>query len=641
MKMTRVPQIAQAKREPQSLVDLLHQRSLHHPDRTAFTFLVDGDTTAVSLSYAALHDRARTIGKLLDAMGVQGERVLLLYPSGLDYIVAFFGCLYAGAIAVPGYPPRFHRSLERLQSIAADAHATVALTTTALLAKTKQWFTWTPELSRLHWLSTDQLTSSPDATWEPPAVDRESLALLQYTSGSTNVPKGVMLSHENLLHNTHQIQQVLELTENSVGVGWLPLHHDMGLIGSVLQPLYAGFPCILMSPMAFLQRPIRWLQAIHHYRATISGGPNFAYDLCLRKITMEQRETLDLSCWDIAINGAEPIRRSTIEHFIATFAPSGFRQEAFYPSYGLAEATLMASGGAKDASPIVRTVQKMALEHHQIAIPCIGNTGAQALVGCGKSLDDQQLLIVDPDTRIECGPDQIGEIWIAGRSVARGYWNHPQATHDTFAAHLADTGEGPFLRTGDLGFLHHGELFVTGRLKDVIVIRARTHYPQDIEVTVEQSHAALRPHCCAAIAVEMNGEERLVVVQEVERRWDARQSSVGDDAHPESNRASRRLDVDTLVGNICQAVAEKHDVQVSAVILIRSGSLPKTSNGKIRRHACRTHFLNQTLDVVGQWYASHVSTVPTSQATSMGEEHAHREFSSPVATLQRHGEHVA
>jgi acyl-CoA synthetase (AMP-forming)/AMP-acid ligase II len=384
------------------------------------------------------------------------------------------------------------------------------------------------------------------------------------------------------------------------------------------------------------------LQAIHRYRATTSGGPNFAYDLCVRKITMEQRETLDLSSWDVAINGAEPIRRSTIEQFSTLFEPCGFRREAFYPCYGLAEATLMASGGAKDASPIVRTVQKVALEQHQIAIPCIGHMGAQELVGCGKSLDDQQLLIVDPDTRTECGPEQVGEIWIAGRSVARGYWNHPQATRDTFAAYLADTGKGPFLRTGDLGFLHHNELFVTGRLKDVIVIRARTHYPQDIEATVEQSHAALRPHCCAAIAVESDGEERLVVVQEIERRCYARPASVGDvPANSESIRAPRYLDFDTLFGNICQAVAEKHDVQISAVILIRSGSLPKTSSGKIRRHACRTHFLNQTLNVVGQWYASRVSVAHTSQATPMGAEHAHREFASSVATLQRHSEHVA
>ena len=641
--MTQVPHTAQASRESQTLVDILQQHSLSHPDQVAYTFLTDGATTEISLTYGELDHKARTIGALLDSMEVRDKPVLLLYPSGLEYIAAFFGCLYAGAIAIPGYPPRFHRSLERLQAIAEDAHATVALTTTSLMAKTKQWFNWTPELSRLNWVATDHLepTSTPD--WAPSDIDGSHLALLQYTSGSTNIPKGVMLSHENLIHNTQQIQRVLEQTDQSIGVGWLPLHHDMGLIGSVLQPLYARFPCVLMSPMVFLQRPVRWLQAITRYGATTSGGPNFAYDLCTRKITMEQRETLDLSSWDVAINGAEPIRRSTLEQFIDAFEPCGFSRKAFYPCYGLAEATLMVSGGVKDDLPVVRTVQKVALEQHQKAIPCIGATGNQSLVGCGKSLDGQDLRIVDPDTRSACGPNRIGEIWVAGPSVALGYWNHPQATQDTFEAHLADTGEGPFLRTGDLGFLHHGELFVTGRLKDVIVIRARTHYPQDIEATVEQSHPALLPHGCAAIAVELDGEERLVVVQEVERRLytSAKSTTAADPGSKPAAPAPRHLDIDTAIGNICQAVAEKHDVQVSTVVLIRTGSLPKTSSGKIRRHACRTHFLNQTLDVVGQWHASRVSAEHTSEGIPMGEEYANREFASPYATIHRHGENVA
>lgn len=642
--MIPVPHTAQSNREPQTLVELLQQRSISHPDQVAYTFLADGDTTEVSLTYGELDQKARTIGALVDAMGIRGEPVLLLYPSGLEYIAAFFGCLYAGTIAIPGYPPRFHRSLERLQSIAEDAHATVALTTSSLLGKTKQWFNWSPELSRLNWVATDDLGPPSDPAWAPVEIDGSHLALLQYTSGSTNIPKGVMLSHANLIRNTQQIQQVLEHTEQSVGVGWLPLHHDMGLIGSVLQPLYARFPCVMMSPMVFLQRPVRWLQAITRYGATTSGGPNFAYDLCVRKITLEQRATLDLSSWDVAINGAEPIRRSTLEQFITAFEPFGFRRQSFYPCYGLAEATLMVSGGVKHESPVVRTVQKVAMEQHQLAIPCIGTTGTQALVGCGKSLGDQDLRIVDPDTRTTCGPDEIGEIWLAGNSIARGYWNHPQATQDTFEAHLADSGEGPFLRTGDLGFLHHGELFVTGRLKDVIVIRARTHYPQDIEDTVEQSHPALLPHGCAAIAVEIDGEERLVVVQEVERRLYATAkmtTTANTDRNPTEARPPRHLDIDTAIGNICQAVAEKHDVQVSAVILIRTGTLPKTSSGKIRRHACRIHFLNQTLDSVGQWHASRVSAEHTSGGIPMGEEHANREFAFPYATVQRHGEHVA
>jgi acyl-CoA synthetase (AMP-forming)/AMP-acid ligase II len=425
-----------------------------------------------------------------------------------------------------------------------------------------------------------------------------------------------------------------------VGVGWLPLHHDMGLIGSVLQPLYAGFPCVLMSPMSFLQRPIRWLEAISKYRATTSGGPNFAYDLCVRKITPKQRAGLDLSCWDIAINGAEPVRHSTIDQFATTFEPCGFRREAFYPCYGLAEATLMASGGKKSASPVIRNLQKIALEQHQLAIPCISVTGTQTLVGCGKSFEDQNILIVDPDNLSLCAPSQIGEIWLAGPSVARGYWNRTKETNEIFRAYLP-SGEGPYLRTGDLGFLSHGELFITSRLKDVIIIHARTHHPQDIEATVEQSHAVLRPHCVAAFAVEIEGEERLVVVQEVEHRMYQRLDDNERSKSKGSRRPPRHLNVDTVIGNICQAVAEKHDVQVSAVLLLRAGSIPKTSSGKIRRHACRIGFLNHTLDVVGQWYASHLKTISPADPTPMGDKYAEREFTSLKTAVQQPDGHVA
>ncbi|ETX02330.1 MAG: AMP-dependent synthetase and ligase [Candidatus Entotheonella factor] len=638
--MKHVPHTAQILSHPQTLVDLLSQRGLQQPDRLAFRYLTEGATTEVSLTYAELDEQARAIGAMLGSLGAQGERILLLYPPGLAYIAAFFGCLYAGATAIPGYPPRFHRSLERLQSMAENAQASIALTTSSFLVKTKQWFTWTPGLSGLRWLATDQLDLSWAATWVPPEITLETLALLQYTSGSTHLPKGVMLSHQNLLHNAEQTERVLEHTEHNLGVGWLPLHHDMGLIGSVLQPLYAGFPCVLMSPMSFLQRPIRWLEAISKYRATTSGGPNFAYDLCVRKITPDQRANLDLSCWEIAINGAEPVRHTTIEQFAAAFEPYGFRREAFYPCYGLAESTLMSTGGKKTASPVIRNIQKVALEQHQIAIPCIGATGAQALVGCGKSLKDQSILIVDPDNLTPCAPNQIGEIWISGPSVAQGYWNHPKATEETFGAYTT-TGEGPYLRTGDLGFLSHGELFITSRLKDVIIIRARTHHPQDIEATVEQSHPVLRPHCVAAFAVEIEGEERLVVVQEVERRMyqtpeDNERSKAKRTRHP-----PRHLEIEMVIGNICQAVAEKHDVQVSAVLLLRPGSIPKTSSGKIRRHACRIGFLNHTLDVVGQWYASHLKTVSQAHTTPMGDQHAQRELTSLQTAIQQPDGHVA
>lgn len=639
--MRHVPHTAQILSHPQTLVDLLSHRGLQQPDRLAFRYLTEGATTEVSLTYAELDEQARAIGAMLRNIGAEGERILLLYPSGLAYIAAFFGCLYASAIAIPGYPPRFHRSLERLQSMAADAQATVALTTSSFLAKTKQWFTWTPALADLRWLATDQLDLSLALTWTPPEITSQTLALLQYTSGSTHLPKGVMLSHQNLLHNAEQTERILEHSEHNLGVGWLPLHHDMGLIGSVLQPLHAGFPCVLMSPMSFLQRPIRWLEAISKYRATTSGGPNFAYDLCVRKITPDQRVNLDLSSWDIAINGAEPVRHTTIEQFAAAFEPYGFRREAFYPCYGLAEGTLMSSGGNKAASPVIRNIQKVALEQHQVAIPCIGTTGAQALVGCGKSFRDQSIIIVDPDNLTACAANEIGEIWISGPSVAQGYWNRSKETEKTFQAYLA-SGEGPYLRTGDLGFLSHGELFITSRLKDVIIIRARTHHPQDIEATVELSHAVLRPHCVAAFAVEIEGEERLVVVQEVERRmYQKLEDTDRSKGTKGARRPPRHLDIDIVIGNIRQAVAEKHDVQVSAVLLLRAGSIPKTSSGKIRRHACRIGFLNHTLDVVAEWYASHLKTVSQAHTAPMGDQHAQRELTSLQTAIPQPDGHVA
>jgi acyl-CoA synthetase (AMP-forming)/AMP-acid ligase II len=640
MQVKHAPHTAQILSHPQTLIELLSQRGLQQPERLAFRYLPDGVMTEVSLTYAELDEQSRAIGAMLRSIDAEGQRILLLYPPGLAYIAAFFGCLYAGAIAIPGYPPRFHRSLERLQSMAADAQATIALTTSSLLAKTKQWFTWTTELSNLRWLSTEPLDLSLATTWTPPEITNQTLALLQYTSGSTHLPKGVMLSHQNLLYNAQQTGRVLEHSEHNVGVGWLPLHHDMGLIGSVLQPLYAGFPCVLMSPMSFLQRPIRWLEAISTYRATTSGGPNFAYDLCVRKITPQQRVGLDLSCWDIAINGAEPVRHSTIDQFATTFESCGFRREAFYPCYGLAEATLMSSGGKKAASPVLRSVQKVALEQHQIAIPCIGATGAQVLVGCGKSFEDQSILIVDPDNLTPCVPNQIGEIWISGPSVAHGYWNQPKETEETFRACLA-SGDGPYLRTGDLGFLSHGELFITSRLKDVVIIRARTHHPQDIEATVEQSHAVLRPRCVAAFAVEIEGEERLVVVQEVEHRMYQKLDDNERSKGKGGRRPPRHLNIETVIGNICQAVAEKHDVQVSAVLLLRAGSIPKTSSGKIRRHACRIGFLNHTLDAVGQWYASHLKTVSPTDMAPMGDQHAEQELKSLQTAIRQPDGHVA
>jgi amino acid adenylation domain-containing protein len=434
-----------------------------------------------------------------------------------------------------------------------------------------------PDFPRLEWLATDTVESAV-AGWQPPPIDGDTVAFLQYTSGSTAAPKGVMLTHANLLHNSALIHQCFGHSPQSQGVIWLPPYHDMGLIGGIIQPLYGGFPVTLLSPIDFLKRPLRWLQAISRYGATTSGGPNFAYDLCVRKVGPQERATLELSSWDLAFNGAEPVRVETMARFVEAFAGCGFRREAFYPCYGLAEGTLIASGGHKAAPPVVESVDGLALGQNRIASVAAAHADAQALVGCGHSLEGQQIVIADPETLHRCPPDRIGEVWVGGPSVARGYWGQPEETEETFQAHLVD-GEGPFLRTGDLGFLREGELFITGRIKDLIIIRGRNHYPQDIEQTVEASHPVLRPGCGAAFSVQVAGEERLVVAQEVRRE-------------------SADLDTEGIIHTIRQAVAERHELQVHSVVLLRPRCIPKTSSGKIQRHACRAGFVAGTLEVV-------------------------------------------
>ncbi|MCA1633580.1 MAG: condensation domain-containing protein, partial [Acidobacteria bacterium] len=404
----------------------------------------------------------------------------------------------------------------------------------------------------------------------------DTIAFLQYTSGSTTTPKGVVITHRNLLHNQRLIQQAFGQSAQSVILSWLPFYHDMGLIGGVLQPLFLGAKCILMSPTAFLQRPLRWLEAISAYRATTSGGPNFAYDLCVDKTTTEERAALDLSSWSVAFNGAEPVRAETLSRFMAAFEPCGFRHEAFYPCYGLAEATLLVSGGHAGNAPTIKNVAADALVANRAASATTSGT-RRDIVGSGLLPPQQKVVIADPHEATICAPGEVGEIWVSGQSVAKGYWRAREET-DAFKAYISNTGEGPFLRTGDLGFIENGELFVTGRLKDLIIIRGVNYYPQDIELTVEQSHVALRKGAGAAFSVEAGGQERLVVVQELDVR--------------------AKLDADEVIDAIRRAVTEAHELQIYAVALIRLNSIPKTTSGKIQRYACREGFLNDGLKMV-------------------------------------------
>ena len=568
---------------PATLVELLRHRARCQAKDIAYTILADGEDERFDLTYEELDRQARAIGAWLESLGLVGERALLLYPAGAEFIAAFFGCLYAGVTAVPAYPPRRNRSLDRIQAIADDAEAKVALTTDAVLHRVESLIDETPHLKELTWLATCRVPEGMDQRWEQPQINGDTLAFLQYTSGSTGMPKGVMLNHANLVHNSALIAHAFEHTRRGLGVFWLPSYHDMGLIGGILQPMYVGRPNILMSPMSFLQKPFRWLSAISRFGGTTSGGPNFAYDLCVRKITPEQRETLDLSTWELAFNGAEPVRAETIENFTRTFEPYGFRPDAFYPCYGLAEATLIVSGGYVRKAPKIRTFEAAALTEGKVVDAEPDEEGVRALVGCGENLPDQKIVIADPETLMRCPPGQIGEIWASGPSIAQGYWRKKDATKATFRAVLKDTGEGPFLRTGDLGFLQDGELFVTGRLKDLVIVHGVNHYPQDIELTVQGSHHRLRPDCAGVFTVEGDGREEVVVVSEVERR--------------------KKGDFSPIFEAIRRTVAAEHDVMLDAVVLVKAGSIPKTSSGKIQRHACRDGYLDGSLAVVGQWKA--------------------------------------
>ncbi|MEM7127273.1 MAG: amino acid adenylation domain-containing protein [Chloroflexota bacterium] len=565
-----------------TLVDLLQFRASVQPHQRAYTFLIDGELDAVHLTYAELDAQARMIGATLQAKGLAGERALLLYPPGLEFIAAFFGCLYAGIVAIPTYPPKRNRPDQRMQAIVADAQATVALTTGAMLANLESHLAHVPMLREMHWLATDEIEDALAAAWQVPSVDGQSLAFLQYTSGSTGTPKGVMVSHGNILANEEMIQHAFGHSEQTIFAGWLPVFHDMGLVGNVLQPLYLGIPCTLMSPIAFLQKPVRWLQAISRYSATTSGGPNFAYDLCVRKVTPEQCADLDLSSWTVAFNGAEPVRAKTLERFTKAFKPYGFSPAAFYPCYGMAETTLFVTGGLQTELPITTHVDRAALEEGKIVTTPSNEQESFALVSSGRHWLDEEVLIVDPETAVPCPPDRVGEIWVSGEHLAQGYWQQEEATQETFEARLAHAGSGPYLRTGDLGFLQDGELFVTGRHKDLIILNGRNYYPQDIELTVEESHPALHRGCGVAFSIEDENTEKLVIVQEIQRTY------------------LRNLDSAGVFKAIRQAVAYDHSLEIEDIVLLKTTAMPKTSSGKLQRRACRAMYLADTLQEIAR-----------------------------------------
>ncbi|MFJ9820386.1 fatty acyl-AMP ligase [Streptomyces sp. NPDC101151] len=565
-----------------SLVELLTAHASNHPERTAYRHLVTGDCDGEiqELTYDRLATRSRAVAAWLQERGLAGSRAMLLYPAGLEFICAYLGCLSAGVVAVPGVPPQGraqnHRALTRMKRLIADADAKVILGGRDVIAALDGMAAQLPELDGIARLATEDIPDDVAAAWREPELTADSVAFLQYTSGSTSAPRGVAVTHGNLLDNERVITERMGHTPGTIAehgnelfVSWLPVYHDMGLIGPVLNTVYLGVTATLFSPLHFLQQPARWLDAVSRYRPHTSGGPNFAYELCLKHAGPELLDGLDLSSWKVAFNGAEPVRAATLRRFADTFGPAGFRREALYPCYGLAEATLMVTGSTPDTPPTLLAAADGA--------PNAGEADAAA-VGCGRPGPGVTVAIVHPDRHEEVPEGEVGEIWVGGASVAKGYWRNTLATRETFRAQLPGH-EGRFLRTGDLGFQRDGELFVTGRLKDLIVIDGRNHYPQDLELTAELAHPALRPGCTAAFSADGGAEgEQPVIVAEIA---------------PENAGECEKI-----TDRIHSAVGEAHGLSVRDVVLVEPGTIPKTSSGKIQRRATRTAYLDGTLSVL-------------------------------------------
>lgn len=566
------------------MVAILRQRAMMEPERIAYRLHTTTGAATQVMTYGELDRQARAIAALLQQQGATGERALLLYPYGLEFIAGFYGCLYAGVVATPLYPPRPNRPDPRLMAVTVDAQATFALTT-AKVAASVAIDQSTGAVQQLQWLATDTIDTANADHWQEQMPEPTALAFLQYTSGSTGTPKGVMVSHANIMHNAAMIHTAFALTPQSSGLMWTPFYHDMGLIGGVIQPIYAGNLTTLLSPVDFLQQPVRWLRTISAERITVSGGPNFAYELCINTITPDQCEGLDLACWEVAFSGAEPVRAGTLERFAAKFAPYGFRIAAFTPCFGMAESTVMTTCTPQAQPPVILACDAQALTQHRVKIaPPAGSAPApQRLVSSGRSWYNQTVRIVHPEERTLCGPDEVGEIWIAGPSVTGGYWNRPNESAETFGAHLADTGEGPFLRSGDLGFIQEGELFVTGRCKDLIIIRGRNYYPQDLELTVEGAHPALQASAVAAFTVTQEDAEQLVIVAEITRTQ------------------VRTVDPDAVIAAMRRAISQEYQLTVSTILLLRPGRILKTSSGKLQRRAMRQAYLEGGLESIATW----------------------------------------
>lgn len=568
-----------------NLVDLLQYRAVIQPDLKLYTYLTDGEEQAVSITASELSKRAMAVAAAMNGEGKRHAAALLLYPPGIDFIIGFMGCLYAGVIAIPAYPPHFRRPTPRLDSIITDSGATIALTTESMMMDIQAHLDPSSHISHLNLLATDRLKGMNQYACAPCSGNK--LAFLQYTSGSTGNPKGVMVTHGNLIHNMSLIAAYFRLSPQTKIVNWLPAYHDMGLIGQLLMSLMLGCELVYMSPVNFMQKPIRWLKAITRYGATYSGAPNFAYELCVNKFNPGTDSDIDLSSWALAFNGAEPVREDTLRRFVETFAPYGFQANSLAPSYGLAEGTLYVAGCKRENPYTSIWVRSDRLEQNEVVVTEEGAPGSRPLVACGIIVPEQRTLIVNPQSGQLCAEQEVGEIWVSGPSVAEGYWNNPEATEEVFQAALAAYPGERFLRTGDLGFIRQSELYITGRIKDVIIIAGRNHYPQDLELTVQNCHPAIRKEYIAMFQAVKGDKDIVVAVAELNREY--------------RHRTKHDPDTDSLKKEVLaaarEALAEAHDLMLDELILIKTGTISKTSSGKIQRRLAKSQYDEQKL----QW----------------------------------------
>lgn len=572
-----------------NIVAIARDNAQQHANKTAYTYLGNGEDVEIAHSYSELDSCARRLAANLQQQGLQaGDRVVLLFCPGMDFVEALFACFYAGIIAVPVNPPSSNgQSWANFLSILSNAQASLILADNKKVKFLDRQYTvnqQTPEVKIVD--IADTRNSNPD-DFSAVEIQPETIAMLQYTSGSTGLPKGVMVNHRNIMHNMQIIDEQIYLGHKTT-VSWLPVYHDMGLFGAILQIMYQAGHCVMMPPTSFLMRPLRWLKAISHYQASVSGGPNFCFDLCVDMVPPEAIAELDLSCWKIAASGAEPVLAPTLRRFGKTFFKTGFNPKAFVPCYGLAEATLLACANKRDNNkpPTTISVSKSDLKQGRITLSQTEGDSKE-FVSCGLP-QNQEIQIVNPETLELMPADQVGEVWISSPSISSGYWNQAEKTAEVFGKHI--NGSGNYYRSGDLGFLHQGEIYIAGRIKDLIIIAGKNHYPGDIERTIQASHDSLKLDSGAVFTIDIEGVEHLVIAQEIQQNH------------------IKTLDADAVIKAIKTSASRFHEVPVHAVCLCKPGQIHKTSSGKIRRSTCRDTYLESGFENVGHWQSEKLRT---------------------------------